>query len=63
MIAKSGTYKLHQTNAAYGTAPKRVKPACGQSVSRSYLSVIEPGTEDQWLSNPITSKCKKCFDV
>jgi len=68
MIAKSGTYKIHRTNAKYGTLPKNVKPVCGQSVSRSYLSVINPATEAEWLADAadpgkIPTLCKKCFDV
>ena len=62
-LATSGTYMIHQTEAEYGTSPKNVKPVCGQSVSRSYLTVVKPGNEEATISHKITKLCKKCFDA
>lgn len=62
-IATSGTYMIHKTEAEFGTTPKRVKPICGQSVSRSYLSVVAADNEEAMFASPITKTCKKCFNV
>lgn len=60
-IATSGTYMIHKTEAEFGTTPKRVKPLCGQSTSRSYLNVVAQGSEEAMFASPVTKQCKKCF--
>lgn len=68
MIAKSGTYKIHKTEAKFGTLPKHVKPTCGSAVRSSYLSVVNPTNEAEWMAkaadpDKLPTLCKKCFDA
>jgi hypothetical protein len=62
MIAVSGTYMLHRTDAQIGTEPRKVKPTCGQSVRQSYLSVVKHENEQAMLESKMTKLCKKCFN-
>lgn len=60
-IATSGTYMIHKTEAVFGTTPKRVKPICGQSTSRSYLTVVAADNEAAMIASAATKQCRKCF--
>lgn len=59
--AISGTYKIHRTESPAGTLPKKVKPACGQSTSRSFLSVTTEENVKDLRESGLGSDCKKCF--